>query len=72
MTKGLRNHQPIVVAGDAWIQQRQQPLETQKSSTNWCHVWRKDSTVQTAPRDLKIMNEVLPRKTYGLDSQNKP
>jgi hypothetical protein len=29
-----------------------------------------DSTTQTAPRDLEIINELLSRVTYGFDSPN--
>jgi hypothetical protein len=31
-----------------------------------------DSTVQTAPRDSKIINELLARVTQGFDSANSP
>jgi len=44
--------------GDAWIQQRKQPLETHKTSTNFFHGWCMDSTAQTAPRDSDILNEI--------------
>ena len=42
---------------------------TQKSSTNCCHVWRMDSTVQTAPSDSENINKLLSRLTHGFDSQ---
>jgi hypothetical protein len=31
-----------------------------------------DATAQTAPRDSKIINELLSRVTHGFDRQNNP
>jgi len=48
---GVKNHKQTAVTGDAWIRQPKQPLGTEKSSMNWCHVRQLHSTAQTAPRD---------------------
>jgi len=65
---GLRNRQRTDVTGDAGIRQRNQPLRTQKSSTNCCHGRHTDLTAQKRPRDSQIINELLARVT--LDSAN--
>jgi len=49
--KGVKNHKQTAVTGDAWIRQPKQPLGTQKSSTNYCHVRQLLSTAETARRD---------------------
>jgi len=57
---------------DALIGQPTHPIGPKKSSTNCFHVGRVDDTAQTAPRDSKIINELLSRVTPRLDSPHTP
>jgi len=45
--QGVKNHERTVVSGERCTRQPKQPLGTQKSSTNYCHVRQLHSAAQT-------------------------